>query len=104
MLANHVISFKGIKGIEVLTDNIAPFALKGQVILYSETDDIRDGNYIMCAFKDKAGATFKQLSVDPETKKNYLLPVSMSDRERVPLDRKNLKFMYRIVGILSSFM
>ncbi|GEM_PF-4585408 len=102
-MENKVLSFKGAKGIKVNTDDLAPFVLKDQVILYSEFDDVRDGDYVFCRFKDKPGATVKQYKLDPDSKKNCLAPVSLIDKETISFDRKNLKFMYRVVGIITRY-
>lgn len=104
MTARNVLSFKNAKGILVKTDDVAPFASNGQIILYSELDDIKDGDRVLCGFKNKSGVAFKQFFLEPATKKKYLLPVSMSDKEKVLLDRKNMKYMYRIVGVVTRYM
>lgn len=90
-------SFKGCKAVVIDSNSMAPVAYKGQKIIYSEIEKVREGDLVYVKLK-----TGEQLFKRYNTGNSYITLSSVNPVEfHSPLiiEKDKIEFYYKVVGV-----
>ncbi len=104
-----MLKIKDYKGVKVESDNFAPFAQKGQVVLFSEKESIKNGDFVYVCFETGKGEyewSFRKLVKIPGRKGISLYPTGAFDKTSVitgAVGSSKIPLCYRITGVVTSY-
>lgn len=93
------IDFSGCKAVRITSDSMAPIAYRGQMVIYSESAHVEEGDLVFVRFK--AGEQyFKRYFTDHDKSLVTLVSVNNADQLKPHIKkRKEIDFMYKVVGV-----
>lgn len=92
------ITFENCKAVRVSGNSMSPVAMHGQKILYSETEQVSDGDLVFVKLKD-GSQLLKKYHKNKEHGLVVLHSVNNHGNKPILKKEKQIVFMYRVVGV-----
>lgn len=92
------IDFKGCKGLRINGNSMAPLAYHNQRVIYSEEEEIHDGDLVFIKLK-KRGEFFKRYHKDAKNGIITLISINIASHAPIVAKREEVEFMFKVVGV-----
>ncbi len=92
------INFSGCKAVRISGSSMAPLAYDGQRVIYSEQEEVMDGDLVFIGLKGQ-GQFFKRYHKDAKNGIVTLLSINIANHGPLNTKVKEIEFMYKVVGV-----
>lgn len=92
------IDFKGCKAVQIHGNSMAPLAYNNQRVIYSEEEQINDGDLVFIKLK-KWGEFFKRYHKDAKNSIITLLSINIANHGPINAKKEEIEFVYKVVGV-----
>lgn len=92
------IDFSGCKAVRISGNSMAPLAYNNQLVIYSEEEEVRDGDLVFISLK-KNGQYFKRYHKDAKNGIVTLLSINIANHGPINTKVSDIEFMYKVVGV-----